>query len=61
MINNKSEIDYKNILKNINRYKLPELQDYAILFKLPKDNNNKKKTRQELIEEIKNYILNKNI
>jgi len=41
------------------KYKLPELQDIAIQFKLPK--GNKKKTRSELIEEIKNYILNKNI
>jgi hypothetical protein len=58
-INNK--INYKNILKNLNKYKLPELQDIAIQFKLSRENNNKKKTRLELIEEIKNYIINKNI
>jgi len=58
---NESNIDYKNILKNLSKYKLPELQDIAIQFKLPKENNNKKKTRLELIEEIKNYISNKNI
>jgi hypothetical protein len=58
---NKSNIDYKNILKNLTKYKLPELQDLVIQFKLPKENNNKKKTRLELIEEIKNYISNKNI
>jgi hypothetical protein len=55
------KVDYKNILKNLNKYKLPELQDLAIQFKLPKENENKKKTRIELIEEIKIYILNKNI
>jgi hypothetical protein len=60
-VNNNKNVDYTNILKNINKYKLPELQDLAIQFKLPKENNNKKKTRLELIEEIKNYILNKNI
>lgn len=58
---NESNINYKNILKNLSKYKLPELQDIAIQFKLPKENNNKKKTRHELIEEIKNYISNKNI
>lgn len=60
-ISNELKIDYKKILKNLNKYKLPELQDIAIQFKLPKENNNKKKTRLELIEEIKNYISNKNI
>jgi hypothetical protein len=60
-VSNDSNIDYKNILKNLTKYKLPELQDLAIQFKLPKENNNKKKTRPELIEEIKNYISNKNI
>lgn len=59
-VSNKSNVDHKNILKNLTKYKLPELQDFAIQFKLPKENNNKKKTRVELIEEIKNY-LNKNI
>jgi len=58
---NNQNVDYTNILKNLNKYKLPELQDLAIQFKLPKENNNKKKTRLELIEEIKNYIINKNI
>lgn len=58
---NESKIDYKNILKNLNKYKLPELQDLAIQFELPREVNNKKKTRNELIEEIKNYIVNKNV
>lgn len=58
---NESKIDYKNILKNLNKYKLPELQDLAIQFELPREVNNKKKTRNELIEEIKNYIINKNV
>jgi hypothetical protein len=60
-ISKESNIDYKNILKNLNKYKLPELQDISFQFKLPIENNNKRKTRTELIEEIKNYIVNKNI
>ena len=44
-----------------NKYKLPELQDFAIQFKIPKEIDNKKKTKLELIEDIKIYILNKNI
>jgi uncharacterized membrane protein YheB (UPF0754 family) len=51
---------YKNILKKILKYKLPELQDISIKYKLPLQINKKKKTRLELIEDIKNYI-NKNI
>ena len=60
-ISKESNIDYKNILKNLNKYKLPELQDISFQFKLPIENNNKRKTRIELIDEIKNYIINKNI
>ena len=49
------------ILKNIYKYKLPELQDVALKFKLIIQTNNKKKTKQELINDIKNFIINKNI
>lgn len=53
--------DYESVLKNINKYKLPELQDIAIEYKLDINKNNKKKTKNELIDDIKNYISNKNI
>jgi hypothetical protein len=59
-LNNQVDNSYKNILKKILKYKLPELQDISIKYKLPLQLNNKKKTRLELIEDIKNYI-NKNI
>jgi hypothetical protein len=57
----KDNKDYKNILKNLNKYKLAELQDIAIENKIPIKNNNIKKTRSELIEDIKNNFSNKNI
>ena len=55
---NKSSDD---IIKNINKFKLPELQDLAIEYNISMHNNNKKKSKNELIDDIKKYILNKNI
>ena len=54
--NNKSNI---NIL-NLTKYKLPELQDIALEYGITLQINTKKKTKNELINDIKNY-LNKNI
>jgi len=53
---------YDDILKNINKYKLPELQDLAIEYKIDISNsNNKKKSKEKLTNDIKKFILNKNI
>ena len=46
----------ENIIKNINKYKLPELQDIAIKYNINLSNNNKKKTKGELINDIKIYF-----
>lgn len=53
--------NYKEILKNLNKYKLPELQDLALEFNIKLSSELKKKTRNDLIDEIKLYISNKNI
>jgi hypothetical protein len=50
----------ENIIKNINKYKLPELQDFALEFNISLYLNNKKKTKQEIIDDLKS-IINKNI
>ena len=42
------------------KYKLPKLQDIAIEYGITLQINSKKKTKNELINDIKNY-LNKNI
>jgi len=55
------ENKYDTILKNLNKYKLPELQDFAIEYKLGLNIGNKNKNKNQLINEIKNFILNKNI
>ena len=55
---NKKEKDYELILNNLGKLKLPELQDVAIEFKLPIQINQKKKTRNELMSNIKDYIVN---
>ena len=55
---NKKERDYELILNNLGKLKLPELQDLAIEFKLPIQINQKKKTRNELMGNIKDYIVN---
>ena len=54
--NNKSNI---NVL-NLSKYKLPQLQDIALEYGITLQINSKKKTKNELINDIKNY-LNKNI
>jgi hypothetical protein len=59
-LNSQNNKYYENILKKIYKYKLPELQDISIKYKLSLHVNDKKKTKLELIEDIKNYI-NKNI
>jgi hypothetical protein len=54
--------DYRLInIKNLVKYRLPELQDLALEYKISLQINNKKKNKGELIEDIKNYISNKNI
>jgi len=58
---NKVKPSSDDIIKNINKYKLPELQDLAIEYNISIQNNNKKKSKNELIDDIKKYILNKNI
>ena len=55
-----SKPNNKNI-KDLNKIKLPELQDLAISYKISLQNNNKKKTKTELITDIKKYLSNKNI
>jgi hypothetical protein len=57
-LNNKKKKDYDLILNNLTKLKLPELQDLSIDFKLPIQINQKKKTRTELMSNIKDYILN---
>jgi hypothetical protein len=56
--NKKDAHNYNTILNNLNKLKLPELQDIAIDFKLPIQINQKKKTRNELMNNIKDFILN---
>ena len=58
---NKLNKSFDDIIKNINKYKLAELQDLAFEYNINIQNNNKKKNKSELIDDIKNYILNKNI
>jgi hypothetical protein len=48
-------------INDYNKMKLPEVQDLAISYKISLQNNNKKKTKTELITDIKKYLLNKNI
>ena len=48
-------------INDYNKMKLPEIQDLAISYKISLQNNNKKKTKTELITDIKKYLLNKNI
>jgi hypothetical protein len=55
------ETSYETILKKLNNYKLPELQDLAIEYKLGLQIGSKNKTKNQLINDIKNFILNKNI
>lgn len=64
--NNQKNVIFKEtkddtVLKNLSKYKLPELQDIAIEYKLGLQLGNKNKNRTQLINDIKNYILNKNI
>ena len=56
-----NESKLENILKNLNKYKLPELQDIAIEYKLGLQINGKNKNKNQLLNDIKNFILNKNI
>ena len=56
-----NETKLENVLKNLNKYKLPELQDLAIEYRLGVQFNGKNKNKNQLLNEIKNYILNKNI
>ena len=56
-----NETKFENVLKNLNKYKLPELQDIAIEYNLGLQSNGKNKNKNQLLNEIKNYILNKNI
>ncbi len=56
-----NESKLENILKNLNKYKLPELQDIAIEYKLGLQLNGKNKNKNQLLNDIKNFILNKNI
>ncbi len=56
-----NETKLENVLKNLNKYKLPELQDIAIEYRLGVQSNGKNKNKNQLLNEIKNYILNKNI
>jgi len=48
-----------SILKDLTKYKLPELQDLAIEYKIALQINNKKKNKNDLIKDIKSYISNK--
>jgi hypothetical protein len=60
-VNNTSvkNVDYNIILKKINSYKLPELQDLAIEYKIDLELNSKNKNKNQLISDIKNYISTK--
>ena len=60
-ISTNKQVKTDDNIKDFNKYKLPELQDLAISYKISLQNGNKKKTKIELINDIKKYVSNKNI
>ena len=60
-ISTNTQVKTSDNIKDLNKFKLPELQDLAISYKIILQNGNKKKNKAELINDIKKYLLNKNI